>query len=65
MLKLDNDIAPVLPEDPNDDVRNEGHDEDEETEEPDRQRGENDGIDSGTEFRIRMLFKVQFLVFSV
>ena len=46
MMKLNYYVAPVLPEDPDDDVRNEGHDDDEETEEPDLQRGEDDGVDS-------------------
>ena len=48
MLKLDYDLAPVLPEDPDDDVRDEGHDDDEETEQPDWQRREDDGVDSDT-----------------
>ena len=46
MLKLDYDVAPVLPEDPDDHVRDEGHDDDEETEQPDWQRGEDDRVDS-------------------
>ena len=46
MVKLDYDEAPVLPEDPDDDVRNEGHDDDEETEEPNWKRGKDDGVDS-------------------
>ena len=46
MVELNYDETPVLPEDPDDDVRNEGHDDDEETEEPDRKGGEDDGVNS-------------------
>lgn len=51
MLELHDDVAPVFPEDPDDDVRNEGHDDDEETEEPDGQRGEDNGVDSDAEHK--------------
>ena len=51
MVELHYDEAPVLPEDPDDDVRNEGHDDDEETEEPHWDRRKNGGVDSGIETR--------------
>ena len=45
-MKLHYDEAPVLSQHPDDNVWDEGHDDDEETEEPDRQRGEDGGVDS-------------------